>query len=218
MSDPTPLAVAAIVHGDAGRFPIVALAGVVTSIGPCVAPRYVALASVLDAPHRLLTLIAFVGGIIAAYTALGFGAGLLAVVVQHASGLDVILAMALVAGGLVTLLRNPRCAHHTPVFAARPPRLTGIFCLGAASALVISPCCTPVIAAVVAFPSADPSPLSKAALLGAFAIGHALPLVVLGVAGSVVAHPLRRLQTSAAPATVAGTLMVALGAFYGLLA
>ena len=220
MTDPTAGAIAAIMHGEGARFPLVALAGLVTSIGPCVAPRYIALASIVNGPRREMTVLAFVAGIVTVYTAIGCGAGLLATVMQNASAIDIVLAVALAAGGLVTLLRRSQCRLHeheeTPPVA--PRRLSGVFSLGAASALVISPCCTPIVAAVVAFPSLDPAPWSRAALLGVFALGHAAPLVVLGCAGSLIGGPIRRWNAGPAPAVISGTLMLALGAYYGVLA
>jgi cytochrome c biogenesis protein CcdA len=217
MTDPLPAAVVAVLHGDAARLPIVALAGAVSSIGPCAAPRYVALATLLTEERRELTIGAFVAGLVTAYAALGFGAGLLGLVAQSAAVLDAVLAAALLAGGFVTLLRTPACDHaHRPA-AVKPRRLSGVFSLGAASALVVSPCCTPMIAAVAAFPGIDAAPPVRAAMLGVFALGHALPIVLLGAAGTLFATRLRRLSAGPAPAVVSGTLMLALGAYYGLL-
>jgi thiol:disulfide interchange protein DsbD len=218
MIDPTTAAMTAIMHGDAARFPLVACAGMLTSIGPCVAPRYVALASILSGPRRAITIALFIAGIITVYMALGFGAGLLSAVTQNAARIDVALALILVAGGLVTLLRRSEHRCHDGAASVTPHRLSSIFCLGAASALVISPCCTPIVAAVIAFPSLDPSPGARAALLGAFAFGHAVPLLALGSTGALFAERLHRWTASPAPAVVSGTLMLALGAYYGLLA
>jgi cytochrome c biogenesis protein CcdA len=217
MTDPLPAAVAAVLHGDAARVPIVALAGAVSSIGPCAAPRYVALATLLTEERRGLTIGAFVAGLMTAYAALGFGAGLLVLVTRSAAVLDAVLAAVLVAGGLVTLLRAPACDHTHGPAACKPRRLSGVFSLGAASALVVSPCCTPMIAAVAAFPGIDASPFVRAAMLGVFALGHALPIVLLGAAGTLVATRLRRWTAGPAPAVVSGSLMLALGAYYGLL-
>jgi thiol:disulfide interchange protein DsbD len=232
MSDPASDAVAAILHGDLARFPVVMLAGVISSIGPCVAPRYIALASVVNGRRRGWTIIAFVAGIVTAYTALGCAAGLLGEVARNASVLDVILAVALAIAGLVTLLRRSQhhahdrqCRHgHTSIRDdgsgnERPsPRLSGIFCLGAASALVVSPCCTPIVAAVVAFPALEPSALGRAALLAAFALGHATPLLLMGSCGSLAVTRLQRWTASPAPSVVSGSLMLGLGAYYGALA
>ena len=216
MTDPLSEAVATVVRGDATRLPLVVLAGAVTSIGPCVAPRYVALASVLTGERRALTLAAFVTGAMTVYAALGLGAGLLGLVTHNAAAFDAILAAVLAGAGLATLVRGPQC-EHVHRAALQPRRLSGVFSLGAASALVVSPCCTPVVAAVAAFPMLDASPVTRAVLLGAFAFGHAAPIVLLGSAGALCARPLRRWNASAAPSVVSGTLMLALGAYYGLL-
>lgn len=209
----------AIFRGDAARLPLVALAGLVTSIGPCVAPRYIAVAALLSDGRRTVTIAAFVAGMLAAYAALGFGAGLLGQVAGHAAALYVVLAIALGLGGITTLARGSDCGH---VHAERKPdvqphRLSAVFSLGAASALIVSPCCTPVIAAVLGMTAVDGNPLSRAALLGAFALGHAAPLFVVGSLGSLGSRSFRSWNTSPAPAIVSGSLMLALGAYYGLL-
>ena len=218
MIDPVTLAVDAIGRGDATRLPIVALAGIVTSLGPCVAPRYVAIAALLGERRRTLTIATFVAGMLAAYAALGFGVGILGQLAGHASVLYFVLAIALAGAGAATLLRGPRCDHaHDGPRAARPRRLSGVFSLGAASAFVVSPCCTPVVAAVVGMTAFDGNPLSRAALLGAFALGHAAPLFVVGSLGSLCARTFRIWNAGPAPAVVSGTLMLALGIYYGLL-
>ena len=219
MIDPVALSIDAIARADAGRLPLVALAGAVTSLGPCVAPRYVAIAALLGDRRRALTIAAFVAGMVTAYTALGFGAGLLAQVSGHASALYVVLAVALAAGGIITLCRGSSCdhPHHTIHASAEPHRLSGVFTLGAASALVISPCCTPICLAAVVGMSVDANPTTRAELLAAFALGHAAPLFAVGTLGSLCARTLHTWNASAAPAVVSGALMIALGAYYGLL-
>jgi cytochrome c biogenesis protein CcdA len=219
MIDPVSLSVDAVAHGDAARLPLVAFAGVVTSVGPCVAPRYIAIAAVLGNGRRTLTIAAFVAGMLTAYGALAFGAGLLGAVAGGASALYAVLAVALVVGGLVTLVRSPACdhAHHARPKAA-PHRLSGVFSLGAASALVVSPCCTPVVAAVIGMTAGSADAPARAMLLGAFALGHAAPLFLAGSLGALCDRPLRAWNASPAPAVVSGALMLALGGYYGMLA
>ncbi len=218
MIDPVALSIDAIGRGDAGRLPLVAFAGAVTSLGPCVAPRYVAIAALLRERRRTLTIAAFVSGMVTAYTAFGFGAGLLAQITGRASALYVILAVALAAGGIITLCRGSSCDHaHDPVRGnAAPNRLSAVFSLGAASALVVSPCCTPILAAVAGM-SVDANPATRAELLAAFALGHAAPLFAVGTLGTLCARAFRAWNASPAPAVVSGALMIALGAYYGLL-
>jgi cytochrome c biogenesis protein CcdA len=218
MIDPVALSIDAIARGDAGRLPLVALAGAVTSLGPCVAPRYVAITALLGERRRTLTVAAFVAGMVTAYTALGFGAGLLAQIAGHASSLYAILAVALAAGGLITLCRRSSCDHSHDAIqtSSEPHRMSGVFSLGAASALVVSPCCTPILAAVVGM-SVDANPATRAELLAAFALGHAAPLFAVGTLGSLCARTFRTWNASPAPAVVSGALMLGLGAYYGLL-
>ena len=218
MIDPVAFSIDAVVSGDATRLPVVAAAGVLTSLGPCVAPRYVAIAALLDERRRTLTIAVFIAGMLAAYTALGFGSGVLGQVAGHASALYIVLAAALAGAGAITLLRDPACGdarvEHRP---AQPRRLSGVFSLGAASAFVVSPCCTPVVAAVLGMTAFDADPLSRAALLAAFALGHAAPLFVVGSLGTLCTRTFRAWNASPAPAVVSGSLMLALGAYYGLL-
>ncbi|HEY5348320.1 MAG TPA: cytochrome c biogenesis protein CcdA [Candidatus Lustribacter sp.] len=218
MIDPIALSVTAIVRGDATRLPIVALAGIATSLGPCVAPRYVAIAALLGEQRRTLTIATFVAGLLTAYAALGFSAGVLGQLAGHASALYCVLAAALTGAGIATLLRGPDCGHaHEARHGSRRRRTSAVFSLGAASALVVSPCCTPVVAAVLGMTALDGNPLSRMALLGAFALGHAAPLFVVGSLGSLGSRTFRTWSASSAPAVVSGTLMLALGVYYGLL-
>ena len=216
MIDPLPEAVNAVMHGDAARLPLVAAAGLVTSFGPCVAPRYVALATLMGGKQRIRTVAAFVTGLITVYASLGLGAGILSTLVHNAAALNAVLATVLVLGGLITIVRVPVCKHEH-VDAGPHHRLSATFILGAASALVVSPCCTPMVAAVAAFPALDVSPLTRATMLAVFALGHAAPMLLAGIAGAACARRLQRLTASPAPAVISGTLMVALGGYYGLL-
>ena len=195
-------------------------AGVVTSLGPCVAPRYVAVATLLGERRRTLTIATFVAGILTAYAAIGFGTEGLGELVNRASVFYLGLAAALTVSGLMALLRGPGCAHERHDVPERAPqrRLSAVFSLGAASAFVISPCCTPILAAVAGMAAGDANPLSRAALLAAFALGHAAPLFVAGSLGAVCVRTFRKSKAGPAPAVVSGTLMLALGAYYGLLA
>jgi cytochrome c biogenesis protein CcdA len=222
MIDPLAVSVEAIARGDATRLPLVAFAGLVTSLGPCVAPRYIAIVALFGEGQRTLTVAIFVAGMLVAYTALAFGTGLLAQVAGHASVLYLVLAATLASGGVATLVRTPACdhEHHENTRGGEkphPPRMSGVFSLGAASAFVVSPCCTPVVAAVIGMTATDADPLSRAALLGAFALGHAAPLFLVGSLGTLCTRTFRAWNAGPAPAVVSGSLMLALGVYYGLL-
>jgi cytochrome c biogenesis protein CcdA len=190
-------------------------AGVVTSIGPCAAPRAIAVAALAQRSSRpWLTAAIFVVGTIAGYVAIGFGSGLLASARRWSGAIDTLLAVALATAGIATLLRDPsdRCTHRTSPPGGR------VACLGAASALVVSPCCTPILAAIAGSAALVARPADTALLLAAFAAGHVLPLGALAALGLQTTRwgPLRNARY--ADAVISGSLMVALACFYGILA
>jgi cytochrome c biogenesis protein CcdA len=94
----------------------------------------------------------------------------------------------------------------------------GPLLLGAASALVVSPCCTPMLAAIVATSAELGRPLAGAALLGCFALGHALPLFLAGSPATLLRRFRLRGIAAQSPAIIGGTLLLSLGVFYGALA
>jgi cytochrome c-type biogenesis protein len=220
-------AVSAGLHAVATRsplaYPLVFAAGVVTSIGPCAAPRYVALAALVSAsrrPGRVLA--AFVTGIVGTYVVLGVAAGALGLLWSASAFVYAALAVVLAGAGIVTLLRGDRASHahddDAPFHQGARAGLGGTFLLGASSAFVVSPCCTPIVAGIAGVTSASGHIGAGVALLATFACGHVVPLVSAGALGSRVAHLLRHVAASNAPAVVAGTLLLALAAYYGVLA
>jgi thiol:disulfide interchange protein DsbD len=204
-------------------YPLVFAAGAVTSIGPCAAPRYVALAALVSASRRPVgVLAAFVAGIVGTYVVLGVAAGALGVLWSASAFVYAALAVVLAGAGIVTLLRGDRASHvHHDDAVPHPGAqagLGGTFLLGASSAFVVSPCCTPIVAGIAGVTSASGHTGAGVALLATFACGHVVPLVSAGALGSRVARLLRHVAASNAPAVVAGTLMLALAAYYGVLA
>jgi len=198
-------------------YPLVFAAGLVTSVGPCAAPRYVAVAALAHGARRPWAVAAaFSAGLVGAYVVLGLGAGMLGAMWSASSFIYAALAVVLAVGGIATLIRAgaadaPRCNDHAP-------RAGGPFLLGASSAFVMSPCCTPVVAAIAATTMASGPAPSGTALLAAFACGHAVPVVTACALGTHVSGALRRWTASQAPAIIAGSLMLALAAYYGVLA
>ena len=216
MIDPVSAGLDALAHRDLMRLPAVFFAGVVTSIGPCVAPRFIALAALLERSRsRVPILAAFVGGLVLVYAALGCAAELVGAIGAYAGAIDALLACGLALCGIAVLVRDPH-AHAGRV--PDPARPSGAFVMGAGSALIVSPCCTPVVAAVAGMSAFSGSPALGALFLAAFAAGHALPLVLLTTSGSWVTHRFVHRYDGAASAVISGTLMLALAAYYGVLA
>lgn len=61
--------------------------------------------------------------------------------------------------------------------------LVATFLLGGSSALVASPCATPVLTSILAFVAASQDPVVGAVLLFVYTIGYSTPLVVVGATG-----------------------------------
>ncbi len=204
---------------SAAAYPLIALAGAATSVGPCVAPRALAVAALAHRAARPAPVIAaFIAGVLGAYAAVAAGAGAVASLLGASHAAYALLAAALAVAGTITLARanGTQCdarAHH----ASRRSGLGGVALLGASSALVVSPCCAPAVAAIAGLTAAS-GRADGVALAAAFAFGHALPLVAAGMAGARVASGLRTIAAHQAPAIVSGTLMLALAAFYGAVA
>jgi cytochrome c-type biogenesis protein len=217
LTSPSPIAVGTIF-----------IAGALTSAGPCIAPRYVALAAIAGGyRHPIVPTLVFVAGLLGAFMALGFGAGLLGAMWSFSPLLYALLAAGLVAGGCITLARAAaQPAGHAECSAACPESRTaagqrslgGVFLLGMASTLVVSPCCTPVIASVIGASTAIGKPVFGMILLASFALGHMLPLFFAGSVSSIFALALRWRLPEQAPRIVSGSLMLALGAYYAVLA
>jgi cytochrome c biogenesis protein CcdA len=215
MNDPVSAAIAAIVHGRLAGLPIAAVAGLLTSFGPCMAPRYLALAPLLQRRGRAATIALFVCGMLVTYLAISFGVGVAVDVTRAASIVYVIFSAALLVLGTRMLLRGDTCADRAHGCAQAHP--SGAFSLGAASALNVSPCCTPVLLAVSAVTAADGDVASRLLLLAAFVAGHAGPLFVAVPLARVFERAAAGWRLGAAPAVVASALTIALGAYYGLL-
>lgn len=190
-------------------------AGASTSIGPCVAPRYLALAALAQGRGlrgRSLLLAAFCAGTLLGYGAVAAAGSMLAFVTAHSRWLYVLLAVALFAGAIGSLVKADRqgCTH-----PGANPSLGGAFLLGVSTSLVVSPCCTPALlafgVAFVAGPSA-----TVCALVACFTVGHLAPTGLL-LAGAAI-PPSLTLRYRPAVATVNAGLLCALGAYYGMLA
>jgi cytochrome c-type biogenesis protein len=196
-------------------------AGVLSSFGPCVAPRFIAVISCAGSATRRMPVIvgAFMGGLISAYAAFGFASSLVGRLVDIASWTYGAVALALLAGGILTLLQaKPQSSCHAEhgghVDATRTLSLGGIFLLGASFAFVIAPCCTPLLTTIIAYTTDVGDPLYGAAMLSVFALGHGLPVALLGLGAGTLVGRLRRAALHQATAVASGSLMIVLGAFY----
>ena len=209
----------AVANGNGAAPALVFGAGVVSSIGPCIAPRFIAVSACAGRTGRTATVIlAFVAGLVLAYASFGFAVSFFGGLRTSASLVYAIVAAGMGIAGLIGIWRADYHACHDAEVTGSPKSLGGIFLLGASFAFVISPCCTPLVATILAYTTAvGRPPLYGATLLALFALGHAMPLVACGGLSAKVSALLRRVALAQATAIVSGALMIALAGYYALL-
>lgn len=192
-------------------------AGLATSVGPCVAPRYLALSAIAaraTGAARWFRIGSFVAGLLLCYALLAATASLIGRLTALSHIVYVALALGFLVFGLYALVVRRSYAHAPH----RQSSCTGALVSGSALGLVLSPCCSPVIAMLAAV---GLSSGSLAASLGdalAFTAGHVVPLVTIGFGFSALERLGPARTFSGAGTTISGGLALALAAYYGLLA
>ncbi len=222
MIDPVAAAMNAIALRSPAAAGLIFVAGAVTSVGPCVAPRYVTIAVMARGDRRpLVPTVAFLAGLIVAFGLLGYVAGLLGTLWMWSTPMYVVLGAGLFVGGCISLVRA--VPHDAACAATSRPRnesrsLGACFLLGVGNACIVSPCCTPIVAAALATSTAIGDPRTGMLLLSSFAAGHALPLLFAGSLAGCAKRQITRRLNAQVPAIVGAVLMLALGLYYGMLA
>lgn len=196
-------------------------AGALSSAGPCVAPRFIAVAGLAarrSAREALLYAGAFVGGLTALYASLGAAAAIVLHNAPFTTLTYLCVAAALAVSGFTMLLgRSGVNCEHAARDRARGS-LGGAFLLGGSFGLIVSPCCAPVLTAIVAYAAAGGDPLYGSLLLACYAAGHSLPLFAAAAGAGGAAALLQRYSVRHATALLGGTLMLAVAAYYAVLA
>jgi thiol:disulfide interchange protein DsbD len=201
--------------------PAFILLGLGLAFTPCVLPMVPILSSIIvgegaqvKRARALLLSVAYALGMALVYTALGVAAGLagegLAAALQNPwvlGGFGVlIVAMALSMFGLYELQLPAALQTRLANISGRQAsgKLTGVFAMGAISALIVGPCVAAPLAGALVYISQTRNVMIGAAALFAMAIGMSIPLLLVGVsAGSLLPR--------------AGAWMNAVKRFFGVL-
>ncbi len=188
-------------------FPLLFLAGVLTSLTPCVYPMIPITAAIVggtsvgDKPQpraRVVTLtLAYVFGLALAYSILGLIAGLTGTIFGTISTnpwLYFAMANLLIIASLAMLdvlpVRLPVALTQRAATAGAGGRVGGAFVMGSMSGLVAAPCSAPVMAAVLTWVSTTKSAALGFAYLFTFSLGMCALLVVVGIfSGSLAQLP-----------------------------
>ena len=188
--------------GPLAALPLLFLAGLATSLTPCVYPMIPITAGILGGTaaarprsrgRTAVMTLAYVGGLALVYSLLGLLAGLTGTLfgtVSSSPWAYFAMANLLLLFGLALLDVVPVTAPRR--WVERAARLTGdsvggVFAMGAASGLVAAPCGAPAFAAVLTFVAATRSAAMGLLYLFVFSLGLTALLVVVGLFSGTLA-------------------------------
>jgi cytochrome c-type biogenesis protein len=211
----------AVEHADLFALGIAFLAGLAFSFNPvALASIPVALAYVTKArttQQSILFGIAFALGMIIIQVLLGFVAGLSGDWIASFAGRQwgLLLGPVLIVLGFIwagwARLPLPSASFK----ATRPTTLFGAFALGTVFSIAVCPVCNPELVVLIGAAAALASPLFGAALLFAFAVGRAIPLL-LGACAVGWLENLRAFSRYQKPIEVLGGLTLMIFGLYML--
>jgi cytochrome c-type biogenesis protein len=185
--------------------PILFIAGVLTSLAPCIYPMIPITAAIVGGTsvgeaaqpksRTILLTLTYVVGLALAYASLGLFAGLTGTLFGSVStnpwlyfamaNLLIIAALAMVE---VIPVRVPSWLLTRAASVGQGGNLYGVFVMGAVSGLVAAPCSAPVMAAVLTWVSTTKSGILGFVYLFVFSLGMCALLVLVGLFSGTVAR------------------------------
>lgn len=185
--------------------PVLFIAGVLTSLTPCIYPMIPITAAIVggssvgDAAHprsqTVLLTFSYVFGLAAAYASLGLVAGLSGTLFGSVSTnpwLYFTMANLLIIASLAMLdvipVRLPTALVTRAATAGKAGSLSGALVMGAVSGLVAAPCSAPVMAAVLTWVTATKSGVLGFIYLFVFSLGMCTLLVIVGLFSGTLAR------------------------------
>jgi cytochrome c-type biogenesis protein len=185
--------------------PLLFIAGVLTSLTPCIYPMIPITAAIVGGnsvgnatrarSRTVLLTFAYVIGLAAAYASLGLFAGLSGTLFGSVStnpwvyfAMANLLILAALAMLEVIPVRVPAWLLTRAATAGKGGSLYGVFVMGAASGLVAAPCSAPVMAAVLTWVTATKSGVLGFIYLFVFSLGMCTLLIMVGLFSGTLAR------------------------------
>src|SRR5688500_17711080 len=185
--------------------PLLFLAGVLTSLTPCIYPMIPITAAIVGGQtagetrvarwRPLLLSLTYAVGLAAVYSALGLFAGLTGTLFGTVSTnpwLYFAMANLLLIAALAMLdvipIRLPAGLARRAATAGTAGRASGAFVMGAMSGLVAAPCGAPVMAAVLTWVTTTKSAALGFLYLFVFSLGMCALLVIVGLSSGTIAR------------------------------
>ena len=211
--------------------PILFIAGVLTSLAPCIYPMIPITAAIVGgsavggAPRArsrtVLLTFAYVLGLSLAYASVGLFAGLTGTLFGSVSTnpwLYFAMANLLILAALAMLdvipVRIPAWLLTRAATAGEGGSLYGVFVMGAASGLVAAPCSAPVMAAVLTWVTATKSGVLGFIYLFVFSLGMCTLLVLVGLFSGTLARLPRAGQWMVWVKRLFALIMLAVAEYY----
>ncbi len=198
---------------------VCAAAGIAGSLGPCAAPRMVGAAGIgsdrMPVSMRCRAMASLIAGICCGYVLLGLAATLLLRMMQMVGLLYAGMCVVLVFVGIQSILASDRA---TSAAGCRHERGAGgaMFFAGMSFALVVSPCCTPIVAGIAAVAQANGDWAYCGLCMASFALGHSALPAIVGFASMALRE--RMLRYAPAVGVINGALLLGLAGYYAVLA
>jgi cytochrome c biogenesis protein CcdA len=212
------MALSTVARESGWATPVVFLAGVISSLGPCASPRLVALSALAVRARRpWLVGLAFILGTLGTYATLGVAGSLVADLVGIATWVYGGIAVAGIVGGIVTIAGAGWHSHEEPPVDTRRDAVSAALLAGMGFALMVSPCCTPILGVIIGYTSLRGDVVYGCAMLVVFGLGHAAPLIAMLGGGRGLTERLWSSRFAQSAQVFAGTFMLGLGAYYALL-
>lgn len=210
---------------------LVFLAGVLTSLNPCIYPMIPITAAIVGGqtvgeqkPPRWRTALltfAYVFGLAAVYSTLGLVAGVTGTMFGSIStnpwlyfAMANVLILAAFAMFDVIPVRLPAALAQRAATAGTAGRASGAFVMGAMSGLVAAPCGAPVMAAILTWVSSQGSPTLGFVYLLVFSLGMCTLLVVVGLSSGTLARLPRAGNWMLWVKRAFGVIMIAVAQYY----
>jgi cytochrome c-type biogenesis protein len=204
--------------------PLVLLGGAATGLNPCVYPTIPVIIGYISGQKEqprwkgFALAMTFVLGLAITYVLIGATASFVGSVlgISKAGWMYIVAAVCILVGvsmsGLITLSFNTFIPAQ-----AKWSRLTGFagaLVLGMLFGLVASPCAMPILTLILALIAQKGQVVYGSVLMFTYAIGHGLPLIIIGTVAGAVTSLERFTKYSVLIQRVGGWLLMAVGAYF----
>lgn len=204
--------------------PLVFVGGAATGMNPCVYPTIPVIIGYISGQKSqtkakgLLLALAFVLGLAITYVILGATIGFLGSVLglSRSVWMYIVAAVCIVVGLNMAGLLPLSFSTWAPAQSkwSQMSGFAGAILLGMMFGLVASPCAMPILTLILAMIASKGQVAYGSLLMFTYAVGHGLPLVIIGTVAGALTSLERFTKYSVTIQRVGGWLLIAVGAYF----